>query len=428
MRCLECGHSNPESNKFCGECGAKLQSRAATMEQAAQAANVEDIEDKDTARERVRDSGAHVSRGEQTILSSVIVQKEFPPATPEEEAEEEKASLEADTMAAQRRTRVAGIGGPSILGLGYETSADPAGFVYDRPRRDGFVYDTDGSTPEYLLDDMPGRTVSWRAWALLAVLVIAGGFGYLQWRANRGQGPNLLSMARGYISKTSSNSSAANDSTAATNPTPSAANNSTNTPAPNATNSPQTASQTAGQANPTSSTAIQPDAQTSEQQSSATLSSDSEDNQPNDTSNNQPAASSDKTDIAKTPADKTATDTNAADKNAADKNAAAGNSQSVGEDNSASASTQPDEVENPESDQPAKRTIKSASQKSASAQAEAVEASKPKPLGDKDPLIVQAENYIQGRGRPKNCSAAVNLLRQSVSQGNPAADVKHGAL
>ena len=56
------------------------------------------------------------------------------------------------------------------------------------------------------------------------------------------------------------------------------------------------------------------------------------------------------------------------------------------------------------------------------------QASQPKSLGEKDPLIVQAEKYIQGRGVRKNCSTGINLLRQAIGEGNPAADVKMGAL
>lgn len=426
MRCRECDHPNPESNKFCGECGAKLEGRAARVKEPVPGASGEDLERRDTERERVRDSGAHVLRAEQKIPSSVIVQEKFPPATPEEGAEEEKASIAADTEAAKRSTRVTGIGGPSILGLGYETSADPAGFVYDKPRHDGFIYDTDGSTPEYLLDDMPGRTVSWRAWALLLVLVTAGGLGYLQWRANRGQGPNLLAVARGYMSKTTpSNSPPANGPGATSNASPATATNPASAPASNSNGPQQTASQATGQASSTSTPATQPDSQNSAPQSTSTLSSDSQDDQQSDASNNQAAASGDKN-----AADKSAPADQAGDKTAkatVDKTAAVENSQSAEEDNSAT-STQPDEVEKPESDQPAKSSAKPARRKIAAAQGEPAESLKPKPLGDKDPLVVQAENYIQGRGTPKNCSAAVNLLRQSVSQGNPAADVKLGAL
>jgi TPR repeat protein len=58
----------------------------------------------------------------------------------------------------------------------------------------------------------------------------------------------------------------------------------------------------------------------------------------------------------------------------------------------------------------------------------AEEPAKPKSLGDKDPLIIQADKYIQGRGVRQNCSTGVNLLRQAVGAGNPEASVKFGAL
>jgi len=426
MRCLECGHSNPESNKFCGECGARLEQRAAKIDVAAPEKSL-NLERRDTERERVRDSGAHVSKGEQALLSSVIVKAEFPPATPEQEAEEERADLDiAADAVPKRRARAAGISGPSILGLGYETAANPEGFVYDKPRRDGFIYDTDGSSPEYLLDEAPRRSVSWRAWALFAVLAIAGGLVYLQWRANRGEGPNLMSMVRGYAGAGASKiSSATNGSTAATN-SPGPANSSgATTQSPSAANTQPADSQPAAPPN-SASAPTSPEQATDNQAatSTSTLSSDSADGDQNDASGSAPAAT------AKPPSPPAqASQPNQAAPAKQDSPSSQA-SQASDEDNSETPSTPADEVAKPESDQPARSTAKPARPKAASREAEAVPAAapKPKPLGDKDPLIVQAENYIQGRGTPKNCSAAVNLLRQSVGQGNPAADVKLGAL
>lgn len=417
MRCLECGHSNPESNKFCGECGARLEMRAAKMRDVAPSGDSSELERRDTERERVRDSGGHVIKAEPVLLSSVVLKTDFPPATPEEEAEEEKADIGANVMPKQR-VRVAGISGPSILGLGYETAANPEGFVYDKPRRDGFIYDTDGSSPEYLLDERPGRSVSWRAWALLLVLAIAGGLGYLQWRANRGENPDLMSMVRSYASTAAAKLSAAkNGSTAPTNPASATTNptgapsSSANAQAPSAANTQQTDSQTAAQNNAGSASTTAPQQSSDNQPSSATLSSDSEgeEDQQND-AGSAPSATSKQPSAPAAASQPKQT------------------SQPYEEDNSATPPTQKDDDANPESDQPARSTAKPARPKAASLEANPAAATKPKPLGDKDPLIVQAESYIQGRGRPKNCSAAVNLLRQSVSQGNPAADVKLGAL
>ncbi len=435
MRCLECGHSNPESNKFCGECGARLERRAAKIDVAAPEESL-NLERRDTERERVRDSGAHVSKGEQALLSSVIVKAEFPPATPEQEAEEERADLDIAAEAVpKRRARAAGISGPSILGLGYETAANPEGFVYDKPRRDGFIYDTDGSSPEYLLDEAPRRSVSWRAWALFAVLAIAGGLVYLQWRANRGEGPNLMSMVRGYAGAGASKlSPASNGSTAATNPTaPANNNNGATAQPPTAANTQPTDSQPAAQPN-SASAPTEPEQATENQASTAasnsTLSSDSEDGDRNDAAASAPAATAKQpTAPAQTSQPKQAAQANQASQSSQASQPSEA-SQTSDEDNGETPSTPTDEVAKPESDQPSRSTAKPARPKAASRAAEAALAAspKPKPLGDKDPLIVQAENYIQGRGRPKNCSAAVNLLRQSVGEGNPAADVKLGAL
>jgi TPR repeat protein len=78
----------------------------------------------------------------------------------------------------------------------------------------------------------------------------------------------------------------------------------------------------------------------------------------------------------------------------------------------------------PESDGPLAKSAKA----SRKAEVATEEPAQPKILGEKDPLIVQADKYIQGRGVRKNCSTGINLLRQAVSEGNPAASVKLGAL
>jgi hypothetical protein len=39
-----------------------------------------------------------------------------------------------------------------------------------------------------------------------------------------------------------------------------------------------------------------------------------------------------------------------------------------------------------------------------------------------------AETYIQGRGVPKNCNAALGILRSAADRGNPRAEIKLGAL
>jgi TPR repeat protein len=91
------------------------------------------------------------------------------------------------------------------------------------------------------------------------------------------------------------------------------------------------------------------------------------------------------------------------------------------------ASKNTDEDENsakPESDGPAAKGAKAARKTEVADE----EPPQPKTLGEKDPLLVQADKYIQGRGVRKNCSTGINLLRQAVGEGNPAASVKLGAL
>jgi TPR repeat protein len=101
---------------------------------------------------------------------------------------------------------------------------------------------------------------------------------------------------------------------------------------------------------------------------------------------------------------------------------------------SAAAGTKSSNDSAPESDESVSKATKPAHARPAAVEDTSADETRtarsapPKPLGDKDPLIIQAENYIQGRRVRQNCSQGVNLLREAVGQGNPAADVKMGAL
>ena len=333
----------------------------------------------DRQRERVRDSAPtnrDVWRTSSPVSTSV---DSYPPDTVQEEMAEEAQRREAPR-------RVSGIGGPSFLGLGYEGSNN--GFVYDKPRNDGFVYDTDGETPEYLLEEAPRRS-SWRAWALALLLVVGGALGYIQWRASHNEGPDLASILSGNGASIDAN-----------HPTV-ASNDAAKPPAPKPAASAADATK-AGSAKDSDS------ADSTDEQDGA------EDN--NVKSSAAPAAASSSKSAGSTSG-------NGSGDNSADHS---GDSAKTSDKTDASA----DAKETDEKPAPDSHGVGAAAIGSNSAKATPVEdaAPQPKSLGDKDPLIIEANKYLQGRGVRQNCSTGVNLLRQAISEGNPEASVKMGAL
>src|SRR5438270_8358744 len=198
MKCQQCGHSNPDSNRFCGMCGEKLEAArpsvaprvfktvpvsdddlleigtpATRSEERSnlQSATAERIGALDEQRELVRDRAARNPGNGRRTTSSAFAEHVAPLTTPEEEAEEEFERLSGNTNYST------GIGGPSFLGIGYDSGGSNRGFVYDTPN--GPEYEGSQNTPEYLLDEQPSRTVSWRAWALFAILLVGGALAYI---------------------------------------------------------------------------------------------------------------------------------------------------------------------------------------------------------------------------------------------------------
>ena len=413
IRCRECDHSNPDDHRFCAMCGAKL-------EPATKPLDIDDddpleletpvyhFEDRsrlheraqnlrDRQREEVRDTSSINSNGGRGSRPVTNVET-FPHEIVEPRGESEYGNGNSSEQ-------VSGIGGPSFLGLNYESGSN-RGFVYDKPRQDGFVYDTDGESPEYLLDEVP-RGVSWRAWALCLLLIIGGGLGYIQWRASHHQGPDLASIL------------ARNGPTV--NPTGPVIPDKSAKPADKANTASNTNSDVASAKGNSQSenSGASTSADSDNAEGSSVIDSNASAAKPGDT----------KTEAAKTANTKTG-DTETGDMKAA-KAGSANSEDNADESLKAAASTSPsrntDEDEHaakPESDGPEAKTAKAARRTEVADE----EPPQPKILGEKDPLIIQADKYIQGRGVRKNCSTGINLLRQAVSEGNPAASVKLGAL
>jgi hypothetical protein len=405
MRCEKCGHSNPENHKYCGMCGSKLAKVVSSipiddndpLELEAPLYRFEDhsqlaaeepaqLRERDQRRELVRDAGSRNSLPRERRATSSIAVENLP-----------REVMECDNVRpdpARNRTNT-GIGGPSFLGLGYEDAGN-SGFVYDKPRNDGFVYDTDGETPEYLLEETR-RGVSWRAWALLLLLAAGAGLGYIQWRASRHQGPDLATiLARNGITVDPSG--------------PVIPDKSAKPPA-------QKPSAPADEAAKADSINASGENASSEDSDSKDAKSASPDTTPDSKDAN--AASSDGTAKGKS------SDGKAAPASAASKTDSTTESGNDSDESKSASATKDDDEDKPESDGPAAKATKPSR---AQPVAEEEEPAQPKSLGDKDPLMIQADKYIQGRGVRQNCSAGVNLLRQGVSDGNPAASVKLGAL
>ncbi len=405
IRCRECDHSNPDDHRFCAMCGAKLEPAnkpldindddpleletpvyhfedRSRLRQPAQA-NL-----RDRQRERIRDTSSISSNGGRGSQCVPNVES-FPRNIIEPTTDRESGN-------GSNAEQVSGIGGPSFLGLNYESGSN-RGFVYDTPRNDGFIYDTDAESPEYLLEDV-SRGVSWRAWALFLLLIVGGGLGYIQWRASHHQGPDLASILARNGATVDPSGPVMPDKTA--KPASNSASN-TNADAANAKNN---------------STA---DAKNSAGSSTAADDEDSsviDANAPADKHTKAAAADTDyKSGSVKTENKGAAQSEDDADESDTASNTKSAAAKTADEDSSAA---------KPESDGPVTKSAKAARK----AEVADEKPAKPKTLGEKDPLVIQADKYIQGRGVRKNCSAGVNLLRQAVSEGNPAASIKFGAL
>ena len=404
IRCRECDHSNLEDHRYCGMCGAKLETAERPLdideedpleleapvyqfEDRSQLRQPAEVNRRDRQREHVRDTLSMSSNGGGRVRQIAQVDN-LPREIIEPNVETEHAE--------NTRSASTGIGGPSFLGLNYDSEGN-RGFVYDKPRQDGFVYDTDAESPEYLLEEVP-RGVSWRAWALCLLLIVGGGLGYIQWRASHHQGPDLASiLARNGATVDPSgpvmpDKSAKPAASTAANGNADAASAKDHSQSVDAKNTAGSATGDDGE----DSSVIDPSAAADKNEKAAAANNDSKSGSAKTENKNDEAQSQDD----------------------ADNSGAAPNVKSaknVDEDEKSA---------KPESDGPAAKGAKAARK----AEVADEEPAQPKTLGEKDPLLIQADKYIQGRGVRKNCATGVNLLRQAVSEGNPSASVKLGAL
>ncbi len=143
MRCGRCGNNNPETNRFCGTCGASLLAKTQTAGGALPAA------------------GAQEEKG--ASAGGLVSGQRLPSRSATETARVDPSPV---------------ITGHSFLGL--NTPADVA------PPSRGSGHDSLGHSSgrlDYLLEDDEEPKRGWGKLALVLIaLVLLGGFGYLRWK------------------------------------------------------------------------------------------------------------------------------------------------------------------------------------------------------------------------------------------------------
>ncbi|HEX7961723.1 MAG TPA: hypothetical protein VF493_17510 [Terriglobales bacterium] len=301
-----------------------------------------------------------------------------------------------------------GISGPSFLGLSDEPSQS-TGFVYDDDSAHAPEDDYDAS---YLLEETP-RGTSWKAYALLLIVMIFGGLGYLQWKYQ-----TMRPLSRDLSNVLGNNGEAIPEGGI-----PDFAKE-------KARQDQEQQKQKDAQAADAANTAANSDTASSANQDDkpATTNPDSNTNQEKTAgANAQPAN-------AQSPQGANAQTSQAA-------NAQSGQSPGVSvtsngprpqegvtvktDGKHSDADTADDEK--PESDatnadtpdQPVTRK----SQSHTKSQADDA----PQSLGAKDPLLIRAQKFLHGTGVPQNCNTGLNLLRQSA-ETNSKAQIQMGAL
>ena len=152
MRCPRCGNDNPESNRFCGMCGATLRPTqvSAPVQTATQASA-------------------------QILAASPPIARSAPAPSPATPVQTVTASRPAP---AATEERPASISGPSFLGLN-----DPAPQKQRSSLSITQGHDSSSRNLDYLLDDEePPRSSAWKMLVIIAVLAVVAAVGYMRWK------------------------------------------------------------------------------------------------------------------------------------------------------------------------------------------------------------------------------------------------------
>jgi hypothetical protein len=151
LRCPRCGNDNPDSNRFCGMCGATLRPTqvSAPVQTATQAAA--------------------------QIPTAPPISRPAPAPSPATPVQTVTASRPAPSATEERTTSISG---PSFLGLN-----DPA----PQQKRSSLSitqgHDSSSRNLDYLLDDEePPRSSAWKMLVIIAVLAVVAAVGYMRWK------------------------------------------------------------------------------------------------------------------------------------------------------------------------------------------------------------------------------------------------------
>ncbi len=338
MVCTQCGHDNPLSAKFCNECGALVDRRKQERRQGdrrkASASHRPSVMPSLTPGQENAQGHSPAVRAAETYL-----RRERPLRGPEQMPVEEPRERGAPM------SRPA-LSGPSFLGLG-------------------------GGSPgsgDYLLEDEPRS--SWRAWAVLLLLVLIGVLAYMQWKTNWRAQPTTAPPSLNAPSQSGPQGS--------------------NAPASEATGVPAAAPQQAAAQQPG------PGSQLPANDPAAAPAPDKP--KSDDSTAKEPAS-----DKLKEPA----SDKNAKEP-ASDKSDAAAEDQSDQSEEQAPAEPAP---------KPAARTRKKPAAERSTATAESP-----------DPMVLMARKYLYGEGVRRDCDQAMVYLRAANQRANAAARSQMGAL
>lgn len=171
MFCWSCGHENPDTHKFCGECGKNLLKPEQTVRNITTAKSHSREEQKAPAPPETRTATkTPVPSG--TMLAPTVTAREPEPAKPTNPLIEEprvvhekpvptsaattsQATVTPSTPTPIRDHVPNRINGPSFLGLSDESSSR-------------------GYESSYLLDEEPGSSSPWRGYLVLVAIVVIG--------------------------------------------------------------------------------------------------------------------------------------------------------------------------------------------------------------------------------------------------------------
>lgn len=352
LRCARCGNENPADNRFCGMCGSTLLAAPPIAESVTQRA------------------ASAVT--EVPVSAPVVTPAVRPPEPPRAPARPPSNPVPRPPARVEEESPV--VSGPSFLGL---NNPGP------RSRGDLSINPESSSRSlDYLLDDeepAPGGG-SGKIIALLIIVALLAGFGYMTWR-HEGVGwlTSMFSKRPAATQASSDTDSALPSGTAPESQTPPG-----NQPVP-----------AAAPAQPAAST---PSDATSPVHSAATPNGTTADATP---ARNEDAKSDDaKTDKAATPADNADDDSSAEDKAPVATPAPA-----------------------PKLAKPKAAIEKPALKTHAAAPLPSATASESQ-LGS----VSEAQKYIYGRGAPQDCDRGLRLLKPAANRSDPKAMIEMGAL